>query len=223
MSQLKEIFPGVYEFGKFILTKNLTPGKKVYGEEHISIEGIEYRVWDPFRSKLGAAIKKGLREMPIKEGSIVLYLGAAEGTTISHVSDIVGKEGVVFGVDISARAMQKFIYLCEDRENIVPILADGNLPHSYKEAMSGYRPDVIFQDVSQKNQAQIFLKNSRMHLKMDGWGMLTVKARSISAQGSAKDLYAGETKQLENEFDLKEVISLEPFEKEHAMAVGRRK
>ncbi|MFH1586691.1 MAG: fibrillarin-like rRNA/tRNA 2'-O-methyltransferase [Candidatus Diapherotrites archaeon] len=223
MVQIKEIFPGVYEFGKFILTKNMVPGKKVYGEEHINHEGIEYRVWDPFRSKLGAAIKKGLKEMPIKEGSVVLYLGAAEGTTISHVSDIVGERGVVFGVDISARAMQKFIYLCEDRKNIVPILADGNLPHTYKEEMGGYRPDVIFQDVSQKNQAQIFLKNSRMHLKMDGWGMLTVKARSISAKGSAKDLYAGETKQLEAEFDLKEVISLEPFEKEHAMAVGRRK
>jgi len=223
MAQLKELFPGIYEFGKFLLTKNLVPGKKVYGEEHINVEGTEYRIWNPSRSKLGAAIKKSLKEMPIKEGSVVLYLGAAEGTTISHVSDIVGEKGVVFGVDISARAMQKFIYLCEDRKNIVPILADANLPYSYKSEMTGYRPDVIFQDVSQKNQAQIFLKNSRMHLKLDGWGMLTVKARSISAAGSAKEVYSSETKQLENEFDLEQIITLEPFEKEHALAIGRRK
>ena len=119
---LKEKFPGIYELGNSILTKSLAPGKKVYGEEIKLIDGKEYRVWNPFRSKLGAAIKNGLKEFSIKPGSNVLYLGSAEGTTVSHISDIVGEKGIVFGVDISARVMNKFIFICEQRPNIVPIL-----------------------------------------------------------------------------------------------------
>lgn len=53
-------------------------------------EKIEYRVWNPFRSKLGAAILGGVDQIHIKPGAKVLYLGAASGTTVSHVSDIVG-------------------------------------------------------------------------------------------------------------------------------------
>ncbi len=50
----------------------------------------EYRVWNPFRSKLGAAIMGGIDNIYMPVGSKVLYLGAASGTTVSHVSDLVG-------------------------------------------------------------------------------------------------------------------------------------
>ena len=59
------------------------------GEEG-KIGKIEYRVWNPFRSKLAAAILGGVDKIHIKPGSKVLYLGAASGTTVSHVADIVG-------------------------------------------------------------------------------------------------------------------------------------
>ena len=42
----------------------------------------------PFRSKLAAAILGGVENIWMKPGSKVLYLGAASGTTVSHVSDI---------------------------------------------------------------------------------------------------------------------------------------
>ncbi|PON74099.1 Fibrillarin [Parasponia andersonii] len=78
-----------------LVTKNLVPGEAVYGEKRVSVQNedgskIEYRVWNPFRSKLAAAILGGVDEIWIKPGARVLYLGAASGTTVSHVSDVVG-------------------------------------------------------------------------------------------------------------------------------------
>jgi rRNA 2'-O-methyltransferase fibrillarin len=79
-----------------LVTKNLVPGESVYGEKRISIEGgvdgtkVEYRVWNPFRSKLAAGVLGGLDNIYIAPGKKVLYLGAASGTSVSHVADIVG-------------------------------------------------------------------------------------------------------------------------------------
>lgn len=96
-----------------LVTKNLTPGESVYGEKRISVQNpmpngvdgeaapattTEYRVWNPFRSKLAAGILGGMEEIHMKPGSKVLYLGAASGTSVSHVADIVGPTGVVFAV-----------------------------------------------------------------------------------------------------------------------------
>lgn len=78
-----------------LVTLNLVPGSEVYGEKRISVEGengekVEYRVWNPFRSKLAAAILGGVDQIHMRPGSKVLYLGAASGTTVSHVADLVG-------------------------------------------------------------------------------------------------------------------------------------
>ncbi len=221
--KVTKIMDGVFAIGQGIATQNMVEGKSVYSEQRISSEGKEYRMWDPTRSKVGAAIKKGLQDLHIGEGSKVLYLGAAEGTTISHLSDIVGKTGAIFGVDISARSMRKFIYLCEQRQNLVPILSDANQPMTYKENIAGYSIDALFQDVSQRNQAEIFLKNSRAYLKMEGYGFLSLKVRSISSSDSVEKVVREEKKKLENELEILEIIDLEPFEKEHAMIVCRKK
>ena len=47
-------------------------------------------MWNPFRSKLAASIVGGIEAIYMKPGSKVLYLGAASGTTVSHVADLVG-------------------------------------------------------------------------------------------------------------------------------------
>ncbi|CAN1173117.1 rRNA 2'-O-methyltransferase fibrillarin 2 [Linum perenne] len=78
-----------------ICTKNLVPGEAVYGEELISVknkDGIEteYRIWNPIRSKLAAAIQCGVENIWVKPGSRVLYMGDICGTTVSHLSDLVG-------------------------------------------------------------------------------------------------------------------------------------
>ena len=95
-------------------------------------EKIEYRVWNPFRSKLAAAILGGVDQIHIKPGAKVLYLGAASGTTVSHVSDIVGPEGLVYAVEFSHRSGRDLINVAKKRTNIIPIIEDARHPHKYR-------------------------------------------------------------------------------------------
>jgi len=219
---MKELFSGVFEREGKLFTKSLFPGTRVYGEKLLTENGVELRQWDFFRSKLAAAIKNGLQEMPIKQGSIVLYLGAAEGTTVSHVSDIVGETGVVFGVDVSERVMRKFITLSEQRKNIVPIIENANKPWKYKGFLEGKKIDVLYQDVSQANQAQIFLKNAEYFLEKGSTGMLVVKAKSISQKINVGSVFGKELGALSESFAIKQVVNLKPFEKDHVLALCKK-
>ncbi|MDP6670490.1 MAG: fibrillarin-like rRNA/tRNA 2'-O-methyltransferase, partial [archaeon] len=188
---MKQIFNGIFSDDKRLLTKNLVPGKKVYGERLFSENDEEFREWVPWRSKLAAGIKNKLEDVPLKQRSTVLYLGSSEGTTASHVSDIIGANGLLFGVDSSERVMRKFIGLCEDRENLVPILADANKPKEYEEYLKGHSVDLLFQDISQKNQAEIFNKNAALFLSKGKPGLIAIKAKSIS-QGDPKQVFKKE-------------------------------
>merc|ERR1712130_214812 len=105
-----------------ILTRNMVPGESVYNEKRITVdteggEKIEYRVWNPFRSKLGAGILGGLENIYIKPGTKLLYLGAASGTTVSHCSDLVGPEGLVYAVEFSERSGRDLIEMAKKRTN----------------------------------------------------------------------------------------------------------
>ncbi|MBI4045028.1 MAG: fibrillarin-like rRNA/tRNA 2'-O-methyltransferase [Candidatus Diapherotrites archaeon] len=219
----KRLFDGVYSINGHLATKNMVPGVKVYGEELHKIGKTEYRWWNPYRSKIGAAVKKGLKFFPFKKGSIVLYLGSSEGTTVSHISDIVGPKGVIFGVDINAKVMQKFIYLCEKRKNLIPVLEDANKPELLLDAMGEIKADVVFQDISQKNQSEIFLKNCREFLKPKGHALISVKARSINPVDNAKKIVEEQRKEIAKELRILQALSLEPFEKEHGFFVCEKK
>ena len=96
---------------KKLFTENFTPQKQVYKEKLLVKNGIEYRNWEPFRSKLAACIMNGLEEFPFHDKSSVLYLGVSTGTTISHISDIVGPKGMIFGVEHSSRVARDFLCL----------------------------------------------------------------------------------------------------------------
>ena len=128
---MKEIYPGIFKEEKNLFTVNMMPGKKVYDEKLIIKNGIEYRSWDRERSKLAAALLKGMKTMPIKKGSKVLYLGASTGTTPSHISDIVGKTGIVYAVEFAERVFRNLMVLCEDRKNMAPIFADARKTDDY--------------------------------------------------------------------------------------------
>jgi|SRR3989344_1892719 len=219
---MKELFEGIYLIGNRFATKNLVPGKKVYGEKLLSEKGIEFREWIPQRSKIAAAIKKGLKKSPFRKGSKILYLGSSEGTTVSHLSDIVGEKGIIFGVDIGAKVMRKFVLLCRERKNLFPLLFSASQPEKYKEFIQE-KVDVLVQDVSQKNQSDIFLKNADLYLKKDGIGIYSIKARSIDVTKNPKKVFEEEKKKLVNAFDLIEFFPLDPFEKDHAMFIGRKK
>ena len=115
---------------KQIATLNLIKGNNVYGEKLVKYNGDEYRIWDPFRSKLAGALKKGLKKLPIMNGTKVLYLGASTGTTVSHVSDIVGTNGIVFAVEPAIRVARELIEnVASKRKNVMPILEDARKPN----------------------------------------------------------------------------------------------
>jgi fibrillarin-like pre-rRNA processing protein len=207
----------VYEIEHNIATINLVPGEKVYDERIVKNGFDEYRIWDPGRSKLAAIIVKGY-SIPINKKSRVLYLGAASGTTASHLSDICA-EGIVYAVEFSAKPMQKLIRVCEHRPNMVPIFADAAQPNEYAYLVG--EVDLIYQDVAQREQAAIATLNADFFLKESDILILMLKARSIDSTRSPKDVIEKEIKKLDK-FNVVERINLEPFHRDHAALIARK-
>src|SRR3972149_11328006 len=192
---LDNVFTLILDGSKRMVTRNLVPGADQ-----------EFRIWDPYHSKLAASILKGLT-IPVKKDSMVLYLGAANGTTASHVSDIVS-EGTVFAVEFSPRAMQDLIQISIPRMNLIPILADARHPNSYRNMVP--EVDLIYQDVGQREQAQIAMRNSELLLKKDGSLILMIKSRSIDSARKVEEVIDEEIERLGDFFKIKERINLEP-------------
>lgn len=220
-------FPAIYQIvleggSKRLATRNLAPGRNVYGERLIRFEGVEYRVWDAFRSKLAAAILKGLGDVPIKPNHQVLYLGAASGTTPSHVSDIVGEKGHVYCVEFASRSIRDLVEnVCSYRGNMSPILDDARLPEKYAMFIRG-KVDDIYCDIAQPEQARVLADNADVFLDKNGWVMLAVKAQSIDVTKEPSEVYESEVKVLQKRgFRVKEVVRLEPYDKAHVMILAQ--
>ncbi|MEA2089735.1 MAG: fibrillarin-like rRNA/tRNA 2'-O-methyltransferase [Thermoproteota archaeon] len=217
-----EIYWIVLEGGvEKLATRNLVAGRTVYGEKLIQLKNVEYRIWNPFRSKLSAAVLKGLKLVPIKPGHKVLYLGAASGTTASHVSDIVGEKGYVYCVEFASRSIRELVNnVCAFRPNMSPIFADARLPEQYSPLME--KVDDIYCDVAQPEQAKILADNADLFLRDGGWAMLTIKAQSIDVTKEPSEVYRQEINTLKARgFQTKEVVHLEPYDKAHAMTVAK--
>lgn len=219
-----EIYQITLEDGAHRLaTKSFALGRSVYGERLIRFDGIEYRVWDAFRSKLAGAILKGLQAVPIIPTHKVLYLGAASGTTPSHISDIVGEKGHVYCVEFAQRSLRELITnVVTYRPNMSPFLADARMPQKYALFISG-KVDEIYCDVAQPEQAKVLADNADVMLKAGGWVMLAVKSQSIDVTKAPSEIYRQEAKVLENRgFRIEQIIDLEPYDKAHAMIVAQR-
>ncbi|MEM4390076.1 MAG: fibrillarin-like rRNA/tRNA 2'-O-methyltransferase [Candidatus Micrarchaeia archaeon] len=221
-----EKFAGVFwieEKGKrFLATKNLIRGFRIHGERLVRAGGAEYRFWDPVRSKLAAAIVKGLQQLPIRAGTRVLYLGAASGVTASFVSDIIGEKGIVYCVELSPHSMRDFLLLCEPRKNMLPILADARRPERYAMDVKE-RVDVIYEDVADPEQARILLENARMFLKKGGHALIAIKSQSVDVTARPALVYERVLRQLSEDFEVLQRIPLEPFDREHLFVLLRQK
>lgn len=211
--KVKKIYEGVYLIDGKLATLNLAPGFKVYGEKLIKIKGKEYRIWNPFRSKLGAAIKKGM-DPKLKKDYEVLYLGAASGTTASHVSDIC-RDGMVYCVEISPRVFRDLVKVCERRMNMIPILADAN---KCDYPFVG-KVDYVYQDIAQPNQIEILIKNCEAYAPK--YAMLALKARSIDVTRKPVEIFKEAERELKERFELIDKRRLEPFHKDHMMFLLR--
>ena len=205
---------------KKLFTENFSPGKQVYKEKLLVKKGIEYRNWEPFRSKLAACIMNGLEEFPFIEKSSILYLGVSTGTTISHISDIVGPQGMIFGVEHSSRVARDFLdRVAVFRKNIVPIIQDARQPDQYFSVFS--KVDIVYVDIAQPDQTKIAIDNCKMYLKKRGFLFLVVKTRSIDVTKDPKRIIDGEMQKLQNDFEIVQRIDLSPFDKDHAMIVAK--
>jgi len=218
-------FPGVYiakdKGQSSFATKSIAPGRSVYGEKVFSTKEGEYRFWSPRRSKLSAAIKLGLTELPIQPGSKVLYLGAASGTTVSHCSDIVGEKGIIYAVEFSQRTVRDLIQLAAVRSNVIPILEDARHPSRYAPLVSG-TIEVVYQDVAQPDQAKILYENLKTFCSFGAWGMMAIKARSIDSTSNLDEIYSKEIAELDKRgLQIVENIDLNPLEKDHRFIVCR--
>lgn len=218
-----------------LVTKNLAPGESVYGEKRISVENsagvnedgtpkttkTEYRVWNPFRSKIAAGVLGGLDEIFIKPGAKVLYLGAASGTSVSHVADIVGPTGTVFAVEFSHRSGRDLINMATHRTNVIPIVEDARHPLRYRMLVS--MVDVIFADVAQPDQARIVGLNAHLFLKVGGGVLVSIKANCIDSTAAPEAVFAREVQKMREE-RLKplEQLTLEPFERDHAVSFAQK-
>ncbi|XP_028678710.1 rRNA 2'-O-methyltransferase fibrillarin isoform X1 [Erpetoichthys calabaricus] len=206
-----------------LVTKNLVVGESVYGEKRINVEEgetkIEYRAWNPFRSKLAAAILGGVDQIHIKPGVRVMYLGAASGTTVSHVSDIVGPEGLVYAVEFSHRSGRDLLNVAKKRTNIIPIIEDARHPHKYRMLVG--MVDVIFADVAQPDQTRIVAINAHNFLKNGGHFVISIKANCIDSTAAPEAVFAAEVKKMTQEnMKPQEQLTLEPYERDHAVVVG---
>ena len=220
-SKIFEVYESQEGKRKQLYTINLVPGQSVYGEKAVQENGAEYREWDVSKSKLASSILKGSVNIGIRKNDAVLYLGSASGTTVSHVSDIVGSDGIVFAVDIAPRTMRDLIFLCYKRNNIAPVLADANKVNELKERVSAV--DVVYQDVAQKGQVEIFLKNVDLFLKNEGYGLLAVKARSIDVTKNPKQIFKEVKEKLEKALTIIDYRELEPFQKDHCTFICKKK
>jgi len=196
----------------------------VYGER--IVEGL--RIWDHHRSKLAALLIKSriagglgdlVEELNLRPDAKVLYLGAATGTTASHVSDLLPR-GLVYAVELSPRSMRDLFVLCQARDNIIPLLEDASFPERYAPFLEPV--DLVYQDVAQRNQAEIASRNAALYLKPGGALVLMIKARSVDVTADPKEVCKAEIERLEG-VDLISVTDLRPYHQDHWAVVARRR
>lgn len=206
---------GVFKKGKNFLTKvpsNFSKDK-VYDEKILKYKNDVFRSWSPYRSKFSALLSKKIK-VDIKPDFDILYLGAATGTTVSHISDIL-VDGTVYAVENSAVSMKKLLKICEKRKNIVPIFEDAFHPDRYQTIVPNV--DFVYQDISQRNQSQIFIENVSRYLRENMNAVLMVKARSIDVSLKPKDAYNQVCFDLKDlGLEIKNIVDLSPYERDHA-------
>ncbi|MCL5420829.1 MAG: fibrillarin-like rRNA/tRNA 2'-O-methyltransferase [Candidatus Parvarchaeota archaeon] len=222
--EIKRVIDGVYWLNgkrRTLVTKSAYSDKPVYGEKIFKYEGKIYREWVPYRSKFAAAFYRGLNGVDIRDSYKVLYLGASSGTTVSHVSDIVGVNGQIYAVEIAEEMAVSLVLLSEERKNIFPIVDDARKPENYSSIVP--KCDILYQDVAQRDQTGIFIKNSDIFLKSGKIGMFAIKTRSIDVSLEPREVIRNETQKLKSKFDVIKSIDLYPYQKDHSLLILRKK
>lgn len=218
-SKYEEIYFINLDNKRLLATKNSTPSKTFFKERLFKETDSEYREFDPRRSKLAAAVIKKISFIPINKNSKILYLGASHGYTPSFVSDI-AFNGIIFCLDFAPRVVRDLYFVCEERKNMIPILADANKPESYQNRITNV--DILYQDIAQRNQVDILFKNLRF-LNPKGYVLFAVKARSIDVTQNPTKIFKIVEERLKEKLKIIDKKDLSPFEKDHMIFVCQKK
>jgi len=189
-----------------------TRGPAVYGEPTTG----DWRAWDPSRSKLGAMLELGM-DTGLTGGETVLYLGAAAGTTVSHVADFAGP---TYAVEFAARPARDLLPVAEARENLFPLLKDARRPETYAHVVEPV--DVLIQDVATRGQADVAVRNARF-LPDGGHLLLAVKARSEDVTADPDRVFEDVTATLSTAYEVAATRRLDRFHDDHLAVVARRR
>ena len=218
-------------------TKNLVKGNQCYNERLVQLNGEEYRIWKHYRSKLAAGIIHGLEILPIIKKSRILYLGASQGITASHVSDMIGPEGVIYAVEHSHETAKKLQEeVTSKRKNIKPIIMDVAKPSQYQ--IIDRKVDVVYVDLDQPNEMEIAILNCKMYLQVGGYLLFMVKTRSVDHYQGKKFIINDKSElvntteeintkkyttmdSLKVNFEILQQINLADFFKEHSLIVAK--
>jgi fibrillarin-like rRNA methylase len=200
-------------------TEALGDPPDVYGERLVPTRSGWWRRWDPYRSKLSAALVKGYRGPLPQPGERWLYLGAATGTTASHVADLVGPEGAVYAVEMSLRPFARLLRLAERYPNLLPILADARRPDDY----AGWVPPVdgVYSDVAQADQVGIARRNVDLFLRGAGALLLVLKLSSLGRDRASDTLVERALAELRPFRPVTPPLPLEPFHRQHRFLAAR--
>jgi fibrillarin-like pre-rRNA processing protein len=191
----------------------------VHGEELRSFDGVEYRLWDPWRSKLAAYLTREGAPLGLDRCRRALYLGGAHGTTASHLADLIDPRPI-FVIEKSPDSFAALLAFAESRENVLPILADARLPERYGADVGTV--DLLYQDVAQRDQTAIFLENARACLDDRGLGLLMLKVRSVTQRKSVAEVLPMTRRELlDAGWRIRFETDLTPFARDHrALLVG---
>ncbi|WP_238479886.1 fibrillarin-like rRNA/tRNA 2'-O-methyltransferase [Natranaeroarchaeum sulfidigenes] len=190
-----------------------TRGQPVYGEP---TDG-DWRLWDARRSKLGAMFELEM-ETGLEDDDHVLYLGAASGTTVSHVADFAGP---TYAVEFATRPARDLLDVAESRKRLFPLVKDARMPERYAHVVES-ELDAIVQDVATSGQARVALENRRF-LAHDGRLVAAFKARSEDVTADPNDVFEGVLATLENGYEILETARMEPFHDDHLAVVATPK
>ncbi len=186
------------------------PGRPIKGDRMVG----KLRVWPPERSKLAALCY--LKGCPMIHSSYqVLYLGAAAGTTVSFLADYVD---IIYAVEMAPEPLPQLLDVCRIKKNIIPIPVDGSTPEVYAPLVSPV--NMIYQDIAQKNQVEILVKNLQL-LKSGGLVILMLKIRSVSSHGDALSICDSAVRKLEiSGVNSVAITWLEEYHRGHVALVG---
>ena len=205
---------------KKLATLNNASINEVYNEKLIKINGKQYNLWNPYTSKLAAAIVNGMEIFPILKKTKVLYLNDTIEKTLSHISDIIGVNGKIFILrDINENSKKFLDNVMNDRTNVFTITRDNGDPAKFSSKTE--MVNVVYVDITQHNETEVAIQNCKRYLTDGGFLMLVVPTKKIDFVNNPNGQNLEEIQKLQSSFEIIQQINLTDFFKEHSMIIAK--